>query len=113
MARIRIDDRGSTELTPADVEAGVGEGGGERSPRTSGEALSGVVGTALNGGGVCGNTGEKMEMGRGGVEVILTGASAVRECVSWDRQQRWRCSRASSPGLLHCWLHCSRTGSKE
>lgn len=85
MARMRIDDSGNTELAPADVEAGVGDGGGERSPRTSGETPSGVVGTALSGGGVCGRVGEKMEMGRGGVVVMLAGASAARECVSWDR----------------------------
>lgn len=88
MARMRIDDRGNTELAPAEVEAGVGEGGGERSPRTSGETPSGVFGTALNGGGVCGNVGENIEMGRGGVVVMLAGAMAAGECVSWDRRLR-------------------------
>lgn len=71
MARIWMDERCNSEVPLPEAEAGVGEGGGERSSRTSDEALIGVDGMAPRGGGVCGSSWEKV-MGSGGVEVMTS-----------------------------------------
>lgn len=67
----------TAELPPAPAaaaEAGVGEGGGEGSSSCCSFEAEGIP---LSGGGVCGRVGEKIALGNGGVEVILSEKAAA------------------------------------